>query len=76
MAGREMKLLVEVTRWDPPNRFGIKILNHMYGWDIWYNFLKSLTQRRSQVRVLFRPLKTPYPRGFCCLRSISLAARS
>jgi hypothetical protein len=49
MAGREMKLLVEVTRWDPPNRFGIKILNHMYGWDIWYNFLKSLTQRRSQV---------------------------
>ena len=27
MAGREMELLIEVTLWDPPNRFGIKILN-------------------------------------------------
>jgi uncharacterized protein YndB with AHSA1/START domain len=27
MAGREMELRVEVTRWDPPNRWGFKILN-------------------------------------------------
>jgi len=27
MAGREMELLLEVTRWDAPNRLGFKILN-------------------------------------------------
>jgi hypothetical protein len=27
MAGQEMELLFEVTRWDPPSCYGIKILN-------------------------------------------------
>jgi hypothetical protein len=27
MAGQEMDLLLEITRWDPPNCYGSKILN-------------------------------------------------
>ena len=30
MAGREMELLLEVTRWDPPNQIGFKILNTQF----------------------------------------------
>jgi ribosome-associated toxin RatA of RatAB toxin-antitoxin module len=30
MAGREMELLLEVTRWDKPNRLGFKILNNPF----------------------------------------------
>ena len=30
MAGREMELLLEVTRWDAPNRLGFKILNNPF----------------------------------------------
>ena len=30
MAGKEMELLVRITRWDPPNRWDFKILNPMF----------------------------------------------
>ena len=30
MAGREMELLLEVTRWDVPSRVGFKILNNVF----------------------------------------------
>jgi uncharacterized protein YndB with AHSA1/START domain len=30
MAGREMELLLEVTRWDVPGRLGFKILNNVF----------------------------------------------
>ena len=30
MAGREMELLLEVTRWDAPNWLGFKILNNPF----------------------------------------------
>jgi carbon monoxide dehydrogenase subunit G len=30
MAGREMELLLEVTRWDVPSRLGFKILNNPF----------------------------------------------
>jgi hypothetical protein len=30
MAGREMELLLEVTRWDVPGRLGFKILNNLF----------------------------------------------
>ena len=30
MAGQEKELLVEVTRWDPPNRWGFKIINAQF----------------------------------------------
>lgn len=30
MAGREMELLLEVTKWDDPNRLGFKILNNQF----------------------------------------------
>jgi uncharacterized protein YndB with AHSA1/START domain len=30
MAGKEMALLVEITRWDPPNRWDFKILNPVF----------------------------------------------
>ena len=30
MAGREMELLLEVTRWDVPSRLGFKIINNVF----------------------------------------------
>ena len=30
MAGRELELLLEVTRWDAPSRLGFKILNNPF----------------------------------------------
>ena len=30
MAGRELKLLLEVTQWGEPNRLGFKILNNVF----------------------------------------------
>jgi uncharacterized protein YndB with AHSA1/START domain len=30
MAGKEMELLVKITRWDPPNRWDFKILNPVF----------------------------------------------
>jgi hypothetical protein len=45
------------------------IYNHIQSMDSIDNLLDWFTQRRSQVRVLFRPPKNPYPRGFLSVLS-------
>ena len=58
--------LIDVLELDTPVYTGyLDAMRQMWGTVISDNPPRSHTQRRSQVRVLFRPLKTPTCGGFC-----------